>query len=65
MVTYLTHNSFYVIDGSTSIKYISYYRMGGSIVDNNYIPFSYDKKPFVAKQSLIVPDPINSDDKFK
>jgi hypothetical protein len=65
MVLYITNYMYYVIDSALQISSNSTYRIGGSISDSQYLPLEKVNVPFQAVQSLIIPEKINSDDKFK
>jgi len=59
------HEYFYVVDGAVmKCNVRAYYRMGGIISNSKYVPRTVTKRPFSARQSLIVPEDINSDDRF-
>ena len=59
------HEHFYVVDGAVmKCNVRASYRMGGMISTSKYVPRTVTKRPFSARQSLIVPEDINADDRF-
>jgi len=60
------HLGFYVCDGAVALCNVrAKYRMGGLLVSANTRSWNTPKRrAFSAKQSLIVPDDINADDRF-
>lgn len=63
MPSYSTHEMFYITDSPISFYIKFNYRMGGEI--SSIVRNPNPKKNFVAVQSLIFPDDVNSDDKYK
>lgn len=60
------HEFFYVADAALmKCNVRASYRMGGTISDVKYSPTAPQQTAFSAKQSLIVPEDINADDRFK
>ena len=63
MPDYATHENFYSIDGPIQFYFKLNYMMGGNLSDITRVPNA--KTNFSAVQSLIFPEDINPDDKYK
>ena len=60
------HEYFYVVDGAVmKCNVLASYRMGGTISDVKCSPTTSQRAAFSAKQSLIIPEDINADDRFR
>jgi len=57
--------SFYVMDGAVmKCNVRANYRMSGTISNARYSPTKFQRTAFSARQSLIIPEDINADDRF-
>ena len=65
MVTYKNHEYFYFSNAAIQKRYHANYRMGGTISDVKCNFSGPQKTSYVASQSLIIPEDINADDRFK
>lgn len=65
MVEYKNHEYFYFSDATIQKRCLSGYRMGGTITDVKCNSPIFKKTSYTASQSLIIPEDINPDDRFK